>query len=179
MSSPSFKAPNARTDPYRNYRFRMKWDGNYVAGFTKFNMPARATNVITHRAGGDRGAVPVSPGQTAHDALTLERGITCDAAFEQWASQVWNYRNSTGPTSDVSLGDFRKDITVELYNEAGRKVLGYDVYRCWPSEFTALPVLDGDGNAIAIQTLKLENEGWQRDDGVIEPTGAVFGDPPP
>jgi phage tail-like protein len=120
----------------------------------------------------------VSPGQTDYDTLTLKRGVTYDAAFEQWANKIWDYPNSTGIKPDVSLGDFHKDIAIEVYNEAGQKVLGYNVYRCWLSEFTAIPELDGAGNAVAVQMLRLENEGRQRDDGVTGPAGASFGDPP-
>jgi len=121
--------------------------------------------------------VRVSPCQSTYDPITLEQGVTHDIAFEQWANKVWDYPNSIGTDPNVSLKDFRKDITIEVYNESGQKVLGYNVYRCWVSEFQALPELDGGGNAVAIQTLKLENEGWERDDSVIEPGEKNFSTP--
>jgi len=177
MPAPQFKTNTFRSDPYRNYRFKVKWDGNYVAGVSKVSALTRATEVIKHRAGGDPGGVSVSPGQSTYNPITLEQGVTYDVAFEQWANKVWDYHNSTGADPDVSLKDFRKDITIELFNESGQKVLAYNVYRCWVSEFTALPELDGSGNAVAIQTLKLENEGWERDTSVPEPVEASFTDP--
>jgi len=174
MPSPQFKANTARFDPYKNYRFKVKWDGNYVAGISKVGVLKRSTEVVKHRAGGDPSVVRVSPGQSTYDPITLEQGVTHDVSFEQWANKVWDYHNSIGTDPDVSLKDFRKDITIELYNESGQKVLGYNVYRCWVSEFQALPELDGSGNAVAIQTLKLENEGWERDTSVTEPTETGF-----
>jgi phage tail-like protein len=115
------------------------------------------------------------PGQSEYAAITLERGVTHDVAFEQWANKVWDYHNSTiddqqGGTGnqDVSLKDFRKDVILEVYNEAGQKVIAYNIYRCWP------PEMDGNGNAVAIQMLKLENEGWERDTSIAEPAEPSF-----
>lgn len=162
-------------DPYRTYKFRVKWDGKYVAGVSKVSGLERTVEVITHRSGGDPGTPRPMPGQSSYAPITLERGVTRDGAFEQWANKVWDDHNSTvddqeGPTrnKDVSLMDFRKDLTLELYNEAGQKVLAYNVYRCWPSEFTALPDLDSSSNVVAIQSLVIENEGWERDRSVVE-----------
>jgi phage tail-like protein len=169
MPAPQFPANTARFDPYKNYRFKVKWDGNYVAGVSKVTMLKRSAEAVQHRMGGDPSVVRVTPGQSTYDPITLEQGVTHDVAFEQWANKIWNYHNSAGTDPDVSLKDFRKDITIELFNESGQKVLGYNVYRCWVSEFQALPELDGAGNAIAIQMLKLENEGWERDTSVTEP----------
>jgi phage tail-like protein len=148
-----------------------------VAGVSKVSVLKRTTEVVKHRRGGDPSAMRLSPGQSTYDPVTLEQGVTHDVSFEQWANKVWDYHNATGTTPDVSLKDFRKDIVIELYNEAGQKVLAYNVYRCWVSEFQALPELDGSANAIAIQTLKLENEGWERDLSVTEPIETSFTDP--
>jgi phage tail-like protein len=173
MPSPQFQANTAPNDPYKNYRFKVKWDDTYVAGINKVGMLKRSTEVVNQRAG-DPSLARLSPGQSAYDPITLEQGVTHDISFEQWANKAWNYHNSTGTDADASLKDFRKDITIELYNESGQKVLGYNVYRCWVSEFQALPELEGSGNAVAIQILKLENEGWERDTSVTEPTEADF-----
>ncbi len=158
---------------YRNFKFRLKWEGGYVAGFSKVSALTRTTQVISHRDGGDPTTPRRMPGQTEFQAITLERGVTHDAAFEQWANTVWDYHNSTiddghggANNADVSLKDFRKDVMLELFNEAGQKVIVYKIYRCWPSEFTAMPELDANGNAVAIQMLKLENEGWEGDTAV-------------
>lgn len=174
MPAPQFKVNTNRYDPYKNFRFKVKWDGNYVAGISKVSVLKRSTEVIKHRMGGDPSVVRVTPGQSTYDPITLEQGVTHDVSFEQWANKVWDYHNSTGTDPDVSLKDFRKDIIIELYNEAGQKVIAYNVYRCWVSEFQAMPELDGVGNAIAIQTLKLENEGWERDTSVTEPTETSY-----
>lgn len=177
MPAPQFKTNTTRYDPYKNYRFKVKWDGNYAAGVSKVSMLKRSTEVVKHRSGGDPSVVRLSPGQATFEAITLEQGVTHDTSFEQWANKVWSYKNSLGADPDVSLKDFRKDIVIELYNESGQKVLAYNVYRCWVSEFQALPELDGVGNAVAIQTLKLENEGWERDVSVTEPTEASYAQP--
>ena len=172
MPAPQFPANISRFDPYRNYRFRVKWDGNYVAGVSKVTMPKRSTEAVQHRMGGDPSVVRVAPGQSTYDPITLEQGVSHDAAFDEWANKIWNYQNTTGTDPDVSIEDFRKDITIELINESGQKVLAYNVFRCWVSEFQASPELDGD--AIAIQTLTLQNEGWERDGSITEPTEAPF-----
>ena len=156
-----------RFDPYKNFKFRVKWDGRYVAGVSKVGGLKRTTEVVKFREGGDPSTSRKSPGKTEYDAVTLERGVTHDTEFEQWASKVWNFGAGLG--AETSLKDFRKDITIELYNEAGQLALAYNVYRCWVSEYQALPDLDASANAVAIQHIKLENEGWERDIEVPEP----------
>jgi len=158
-----------RTDPYKNFKFKVMWDGEYVAGISKVSALKRTTQVIKHREGGDPGTTRKSIGQSDFEPITLERGVTHDTEFEQWASMVWSYPDSDQLGETVKLASFRKDIVIEMYNVAGQKVLAYNVYRCWPSEYTAVPELDGSGNAIAIQSLTLQCEGWERDDSVDEP----------
>ena len=164
-----------RFDPYKNFKFRVKWDGRYVAGVSKVSALKRTTEMVEHREGGDPSTSRKSPGRTSYEAITLERGVTHDIDFEQWANKVWNF--GAGAGSEVSLADFRKDVIIDLFNEAGQKVLSYNVYRCWVSEFQAVPELDANANAVAIQTLKLENEGWERDQAVTEPAEPSFNEP--
>jgi len=164
-----------RFDPYKNFKFRVKWDGRYVAGVSKVGALKRTTEVVTHREGGDPSSERKSPGRTKYEAITLERGVTHDTEFEKWANKVWNYGSGLG--SEVSLKDFRKDIIVEVYNEAGQLAIAYKVYRCWVSEFQAQADLDANANAVIIQTIKLENEGWERDYEVSEPTEQTFTEP--
>ena len=170
-----FSVNAQRFDPYKNFKFRVKWDGKYVAGISKVSNLKRTTDPVEHRSGGDPSTVHKSPGQTKYDAITLERGVTHDKEFEQWANKVWNFGSGLG--SEVSLKDFRKNITIEVYNEAGQVALAYNVYRCWVSEYQALPDLDASGKAVAIQHIKLENEGWERDYSVTEPTEPSFTEP--
>jgi phage tail-like protein len=164
-----------RFDPYKNFKFRVKWDGRYVAGVSKVGALKRTTEVVKHREGGDPSSSRKSPGRTEYEAITLERGVTHDKDFEQWANKVWNYGSGLG--SETSLKDFRKDIIIEVYNEAGQLALAYKVYRCWVSDFQSLSDLDANANAVSIQTLKLENEGWERDTSVTEPTEPSFTEP--
>jgi phage tail-like protein len=170
-----FSVNAQRFDPYKNYKFRVKWDGKFVAGLNKVSALKRTTTPVTYREGGDPSTERKSPGQTKYDAITLERGVTHDKEFEQWVNKVWNYGSGLG--SEVSLKDFRKDIIIEVYNEAGQLAIAYKVYRCWVSEFQALPGLDATANAVAIQTIKLENEGWERDYEVAEPQEPTFLEP--
>ena len=165
---PQFTINKQRLDPYKNFKFRVKWDGKYVAGISKVGTLKRTTEVVKHREGGDPSTTHKSPGKNEFEAITLERGVTHDVEFEQWASKVWNFGSGLG--SEVSLKDFRKDLYLEMYNEAGQKVMAYNIYRCWVSEYQALPDLDANANAVAIQHIKLENEGWARDLSVKEPT---------
>jgi phage tail-like protein len=172
MPAPEFTVNTARYDPYKTFKFRVMWDGKYVAGVSKVGGLKRTTEVVKHREGGDPSSSRSSPGQTSYEPITLERGVTHDEEFEKWASKVWTYGNAAG--QEVSLKDFRKDIIIELYNEAGQKALAYKVYRCWVSEYSALPELDASANAVAIQSIKLENEGWERDTEVAEPEEPGF-----
>jgi phage tail-like protein len=172
----SFSVNPQRFDPYKNFKFRVKWDGRYVAGVCKVSTLKRTTEVVKHREGGDPSSSRKSPGRTEYDPITLERGVTHDTEFEKWANKIWNYGSGLG--AETSLADFRKDITVELYNEAGQLAISYRIYRCWVSEFQALPDLDANANAVAIARLKLENEGWERDYDVPEPAEPAFTEPP-
>jgi phage tail-like protein len=157
-----FSVNPQRFDPYKNFKFRIKWDGRFVAGISKVSALKRSTEVVEHREGGDPSTGRKSPGRTKFEAITLERGVTHDTEFEKWANKVWN---------------FGSDLILEVYNEAGQLVLAYKIFRCWVSEFQALPDLDANANAVAIQTLKLENEGWERDYDVTEPAEPSFTEP--
>jgi len=164
-----------RFDPYKNFKFRVKWDGKYVAGVSKVTGLKRTTEVVKHREGGDPSSSRKSPGRTEYDPITLERGVTHDVEFEKWANKVWNYGQGLG--SEVSLKDFRKDLIIEVLNEAGQLAISYKVYRCWVSEYQALPDLDANANAVAIQHIKIENEGWERDQATAEPSEPTFTNP--
>lgn len=162
-----FSTNTERFDPYKNFKFRVKWDGRYVLGVSKVSALSRTSEVVEHREGGDPSTVRKSPGQTKYEPITLERGVTHDEEFERWASKVWNFGGGLG--AEVSLQNFRKNITLEFYNEAGQLAIAYKIYRCWVSEYQALPELDASANAVAISSVKLENEGWERDVEVSEP----------
>jgi len=171
-----FSVNPERFDPYKNFKFRIKWDNRYVAGVSKIGALKKSTEVVEHREGGEPSLSRKSPGRTKYEPIMLERGVTHDVAFEQWANLVWNWGSGLG--SEVSLANFRKECIIELYNEAGQLAIAYKVFRCWVSEFQAMPDLDANANAVAIQTLKLENEGWERDYEVTEPTEPTFLEPP-
>ena len=170
-----FSVNTYRFDPYKNFKFRVKWDGRYVAGVSKVGGLKRATEVVKHREGGDPSSTRKSPGRTEYEAISIERGVTHDSEFEKWANKVWNFGSGLG--SEVSLKDFRKDIIIDVFNEAGQKAFSYKVYRCWVSEFQAQADLDANANAILIQSIKLENEGWERDYEVTEPSEPTFTEP--
>ena len=156
-----------RFDPYKNFKFRVKWDGRPVAGVSKVSSLKRTTEVVKHREGGDPSSSRKSPGRTEYEAITLERGVTHDTEFEGWANKVWNFGSGLG--AEISLKDFRKNVIIDVYNEAGQLAIAYKVYRCWVSEFQAQADLDANANAVLIQHIKLENEGWERDVAVPEP----------
>ncbi len=170
-----FSVNAQRFDPYKNFKFRVKWDGRYVAGISKVSALKRSTEVVEHREGGDPSTSRKSPGRSKFEAITLDRGVTHDTEFEKWANKVWNFGSGLG--AEVSLKDFRKDLIIEVYNETGQLVLAYKVFRAWVSEFQSLPDLDANANAVAIQHIKLENEGWERDYDVVEPSEPSFTEP--
>lgn len=156
-----------RFDPYKNFKFRVKWDGQYVAGLSKMTPLKRTTEVVKHREGGDPSHPHKAPGRTDYDAITLSRGVTHDRAFEEWANLAFLHGAAAG--QEMKLKSFRKDLILDVFNEAGQKVLSYKILRCWVSEYQAMPELDANANAVAIETLKIECEGWERDESVTEP----------
>jgi phage tail-like protein len=170
-----FSVNPTRLDPYKNFKFQVMWDGRVVAGVSKVSALKKTIEVVLHRCGGDPSAGRHSPGQAKWEAITLERGVTHDTEFERWANKVWNLRSGLG--SEVSLRDFRKDIRITIGNEAGQIVLAYNVFGCWVSEFQAQNDLDANANAVLIQSIKLENEGWERDYDVTEPSEPSFEEP--
>jgi phage tail-like protein len=161
-----------RFDPYKNFKFRIKWDGRYVAGVSKVSALKRSTEVVEHREGGDPSTSRKSPGRTKYDPITVERGVTHDLEFEAWADKVWHINAGLG--AEVSLKDFRKDLILELLNETGQVVMAYKIFRCWVSAYQPAGDFDSNTNSILIQTLTLEHEGWQRDVDVTEPSEPVI-----
>lgn len=164
---PQFSVNTYRFDPYRSFKFRVKWDGEYVAGLSKCSALKKTTEVVDWRESGDPSHGRKLPGKTSYEPITLEKGVTHDPAFEDWANLVNNFQGDAA----MSLRNFRKEaLTIDVCNLQGVVVLSYNVYRAWVSEYTALPELDAAGNAVAIQTIVLQNEGWERDTAVTEPT---------
>jgi phage tail-like protein len=162
-----FPVNPTRFDPYKDFKFRVKWDGQYVAGVSRISALRRTTEVVEYREGGDPSISRKLPGLTQFDAITLERGVTQDTAFEAWANLV--RKLGAAPGSESALANFRKDVIIELFNEAGQVVLGYKVYRAWVSEYVALPDLDAQTSGVAIQSITLVHEGWERDTSISEP----------
>jgi len=152
-------------EPFKNFRFRVRWDGRYVAGVTRITGLRRRSEVVRHNEGGDPAIGRKSPGRTEFESVSLERGVSNDKGFETWANQVW----SMGSVNDQpGPKEFRKDIVIELYDDAGRLAVAYKLLRCWVSEYQALPDLDVGANSVAVETIKLEIEGWERDTQVTE-----------
>ncbi|TDC09523.1 phage tail protein [Streptomyces sp. 8K308] len=164
-----------RFDPYKNFKFLVVWDGRVVAGISKISALKRTTEVVKHRNGGDPSSPRKSPGRSEFEAVTLERGVTHDPEFDRWANKVWQV--GAGRGAEVSLRDFRKDLTIQVLNEAGQVAVVHKVYRAWPSEYQILGEMDANANAVAIQSLKLECEGWERDYEVPEPEEPSFQQP--
>ncbi len=154
-----------RFDPYKNYKFRVLWDGRPVLGVSKVGALKRTTEVVKHRSGGENSTDHKSPGRTTYDGLTMERGITHDPEFEKWANLVHPYSGDTA----MDLVNYKKELTLEVMNEKGHVAKRYFMHNCWVSEFTALPDLDANANAVAIENIKIELEGWERDEQTKEP----------
>ncbi|MCY7410035.1 MAG: phage tail protein [Chitinophagales bacterium] len=171
-----FTVNKNRFDPYKNFKFRIKWDGKYVAGISRVSALKRTTDVVEHREGGDPSSLRKSPSLTSFEPIVLERGISHDVEFERWANKVWNFGSGLG--AEVSLADFRKDVILEFYNEAGQLAKAWKIFRCWPSEYVPLSELNSNGEpCVAIESITLQNEGWERDYEVTEPSEPKFTEP--
>jgi phage tail-like protein len=169
-------------DPFLTFRFIVSWaptGGKMtpVAYVSKVTALSRTTEVVTWREGGAPQGVRRIPGQTQYGEITLERGLTLDNNFESWANKIWYYPNSSALANELSLADFRKDIKIDLLNQAGQIVQSYYAFGCWPSGYTAMPELDASANSVAIESLVLQNEGWSRDDSVSAPTDPTYDQP--
>ena len=165
MANTQFVVNAYRYDPYKNFKFRVRWDGKVVAGLNKISLLKQSTEAVTHREGGDPSSARLTPSVWKFEPITLERGITHDIEFEKWAKLIWNVEGD----ASISLKNFRKDIIIELLNEQGITAKAYKIYRCWVSEYQALPELDANAHVVAIEKLVLQNEGWERDEEVVEP----------
>jgi phage tail-like protein len=159
-----FTVNTDRFDPYLNFKFKVMLDGQYVAGLSKCSALRKTTEVTSWYEGGDQAAPRQIPGKTKYDPITLEAGVTFDRTFEAWADAVNSYQGE----STMSLKGFRKNLSIDVFNLQGGLILRYNVYRCWVSEYQALPELAADGNAVMITSIKVENEGWDRDPAVRE-----------
>jgi phage tail-like protein len=165
MAAPEFPVNTHRFDPYKNFKFRVKWDGKYVAGVSKISALKRSTVPVVYRSGSDPSQSRISPGSWLFEPITLERGVTHDLEFEKWANLSFSIQGDAA----MSLKNFRKDIIIELLNEQGSVAKAFKVYRCWVSEYQVLPDLDSNGGVTAIESIVLQNEGWERDAEVPEP----------
>lgn len=172
---PRFTVNSERFDPYKDFRFQVSIDGKTVAGLSKVSALMRTTSVVEFREGGDPATPRKMPGQTTFAPITLERGVTHDTTFLIWANKVWNF--AARPGAESSLRDFRKDVILNFFNEAGQLALSYKIYRAWVSEFKALSDLDASSSGTAIQSIKLENEGWEIDLDVPEPQEISYEQP--
>jgi phage tail-like protein len=162
-------ATTTPVNPYLTYNFLVKWDGNPVAAVSHVSGLSRKTEVVSFHAGGQPQTAFKIPGQTDWEPVQLARGITTDTAFEDWANLMWTYPNSQTLGGQMDMSTFRKPIQIELYNQAGVIVLRYNLYNCWPSEYTALPELASEANAVALASMTIEHEGWDRDPSVTPP----------
>ncbi|MCC4800617.1 phage tail protein [Enterovibrio norvegicus] len=152
-----------RIVPYPGYKFIVKeMGGDVLAAVQKVSGLSRSVEVLEYREGGDPSHTRKSPGQAKFEAITLERGVTENLQFEQWANKVWRIGTDLG--GEVSLADFRKTLILDVLNEAGQKVMSYTIHACWISDYKAIPALDASSSAFMIQSVKLENEGWERND---------------
>ena len=175
VDSAPFTVNPERFDPYKQCKFRVKWDGRYISGISSVSGLVRRTEVVLYREGSDPSSEHRSPGLTNYDPIILKRGRTHDTALEEWANKVWNF--GSGPGAESSLDDYRKDIIIELYNEAGQLVMAWKVYRCWPSKYTAVSSLNADFCTPAQETITLQHEGWERDYEVREPVQPSYTEP--
>jgi phage tail-like protein len=165
-----FTVNATRSDPYKDFKFRVKWDGRYVAGVSKVSALKRTTEVIKYREGGDLSSTHILPGESRFEPITLERGLSYDGEFEKWANKIASAGASAG---QAALKGVRKDVRLEVMDEAGQVVLAYTIFRCWPSQYQAVPDLDSETLVSAFESLVLENEGWERDKAIRNPAGPV------
>jgi phage tail-like protein len=158
---------NQRIDPYKNFKFLLFFEGrpDPVAGVSKISPLKRTTEVVSHRDGGDLSTPRHAPGASKFENITLERGVTHDPDFEEWANLVY----STDGDAAVSLAGYKRNLLIKINNLQGTPVKAYRVFRAWVSEYTATAELDANANAILLEMVTLVHEGYERDEDVLEP----------
>ena len=162
---PEFSVNVHRMDPYKNFKFRVKWDGKPVPGIIQVTGLTRRT--LTEKTSvNERQPYRFTPGRTIFDPIVLVRGRTHDSEFEKWANKVWQL----GGNPNVEPTNYKKDIVIELLNEAGQLVMAFQVFNCWPIRYNPMGDLDANDTDIATERLVLIHEGWARDAAVAEPT---------
>ncbi len=161
-----FSTNTHRLDPYKNFKFRVKWDNAYVAGLSKMSALKRTTEAVEWREAGGPSIVRKLPGRTKCEPITMEGGLTHDRQFMEWADQVSNPKGDKA----MSLKDYRKEVTIEVLNLQSTPAMAFTLHRAWVSEFQAVPEMDANANAVAIEMIKIEYEGFSRDEAVVEPT---------
>jgi phage tail-like protein len=176
MGAPDgFPANAHRYDPYKNFKFRILWGGKTILGVSKISALKRTTEVVSHRSGGQNSYPFKSKGRSTYDAITCERGVTHDLEFEKWADMTSTYAGDAA----TDLVDYKRELLLEFMNERGQVAIRYFLFGCWVSEYQALPDLDANANAVAIEHLKIEVEGWTRDPNTKEPNESDPVPPPP
>jgi phage tail-like protein len=150
--------PTELVNPFLTYNFRVKWDGRYVAAVTSVSGLTRRT---------------AAPGQTDYEPVRLQRGITTDTAFQNWANLVWYEPNTPQPGGEIWWANVRKPMQIELCDQAGIVAVRYNLYQCWPSEYTALPNLNSEENVVTLASMTIQHEGWDRDMSVNYPPGST------
>jgi phage tail-like protein len=161
---------DAVVDPYAKFRLRLRWQGHSVAGLSEVSALKRSTEVVGHREGAGQKPGGNAGGEPDHEAVVLTRGVTYDVDFHAWANRAWDTGWAPGPGTRREDVSPRPDLTLEVHNEVGQLVITYTLFRCWVSQYETVPDLDATANAVAIASIRLENEGWKRSDAVSEPT---------
>jgi phage tail-like protein len=161
----AFQANATRYDPYKNFKFRVKWDGAYIPGISRVSGLGMVFQAAEHREGAEPNVVHRAPGVLSYETITLERPIGPDTAFEDWAKLVTPATAGAG----ASHGAHLKTVRVEVLNQAGQPLLAYDVYHCWPSVYRPLPDLVEGSRPRPIESITLVHDGWERDPAVVYP----------
>ena len=154
-----------RFDPYKNFKFHVYLDGRLVMGVSRSARSSAPPRWSATAPGGDNSIDFKSPGRTKYEAVTLERGLTHDREFEKWAANVHSYAGDAA----TDLRNYKKALTVEMLNLRNQPAIRYFLFNCWPSSYTAMPDLSSMENAVAIESLVLEVEAWERDFDLAEP----------
>ena len=154
----AFTATALTYDPYRKFKFLVKWEGQYVMAVHKVSSITKSIDAIDWRTGGDSNFGAKVPGLTKWEPITLERGLSADAAFQKWMIEVNRYTKAGGQENEA-VHNFRKNLQIEMYDLQNDLVMTINVYNAWPSKLT-IADFDAKANELAIEHIELQNEGW-------------------
>jgi phage tail-like protein len=141
----------ARTNPYRNFRFRLEIDGIEQAGFNECSFGDATTELVEYQVGTYLPTNIKLSGERKYGNITLKWGITEPMVLYNWYKKI----------VDSSAVITRKNISITLVDEAENEKSRWNIVKAWINKYDPTDT-NVKGNDVAIDTLEILHEGFKR-----------------